>query len=45
MMRAKMKVSAVKHHSDDYEQLSFKAVSKSDGYPADGAVCLLWRTI
>lgn len=36
MMRAKMKVSAVKHHSDDYEQLSFKAVSKSDGYPADG---------
>ena len=37
MMRAKMKVTAVQHHSDTYEALSFSAVSKCDGYPEDGS--------
>ena len=36
-MRAKMKVTVVKHHSDIYEELRFSAVSKSDGYPDDGS--------
>lgn len=36
-MRAKMKVSNIKHHSDKCESLEFTAVCKSDGYPADGS--------
>jgi hypothetical protein len=36
MMRAKMKVAAVVNHETS-EELTFTAVSKSDGYPADGS--------
>jgi len=36
MMRAKMKVAAVVNHGG-CETLTFYAVSKSDGYPADGS--------
>jgi hypothetical protein len=36
-MRAKMKVSEVKPHNENYEELVFSAVSKSDGYPPDGS--------
>lgn len=36
MMRAKMKVSDVKHHDENNEELFFSAVAKSDGYPEDG---------
>ncbi len=37
MMRAKMRVAAVTHQSDTFEELAFSAVSKKDGYPADGS--------
>ena len=36
MMRAKIKVTSVKP-GETYEELTFNAVSKSDGYPADGS--------
>lgn len=35
-MRAKMKVVSVEEH-DGYENLSFSAVSKPEGYPEDGS--------
>jgi hypothetical protein len=38
MMRAKMRVSNTKKSEGaNYEELTFNAVSKSDGYPADGS--------
>lgn len=36
-MRAKMIVTKVENFSSDSERLTFKAVSKSDGYPPDGS--------
>lgn len=37
MMRAKMKVTNVNHHNENYEDLSFSAVAKCSGYPEDGS--------
>lgn len=37
MMRAKMKVTGVGPNNGSNEELFFRAVSKSDGYPADGS--------
>lgn len=37
MMRAKMKITDIKTHNETYEELRFSAVSKNDGYPADGS--------
>jgi hypothetical protein len=36
MMRAKMRVKSVNKH-EGCEELAFSAVSKNDGYPADGS--------
>ncbi len=36
-MRAKMKVTNVVKQGEACEELSFSAVSKSDGYPEDGS--------
>jgi hypothetical protein len=36
-MRAKFVVSSVQKHEGGCETLSFRAVCKSDGYPADGS--------
>lgn len=35
-MRAKMKITSIRNHSDACESLEFSAVCKSDGYPPDG---------
>ena len=37
MMRAKMKVVDVKNHNDEFEDLTFNAVCRSEGYPEDGS--------
>lgn len=37
MMRAKMKVSGVNKVTDEIEDVSFSAVSKSGAYPEDGS--------
>ena len=37
MMRAKLKVSNIEKCNEDYESLTFSAVSRSDGYPEDGS--------
>lgn len=37
MMRAKMRVIAIKSQSENYEELRFSAVAKNDGYPKDGS--------
>lgn len=36
-MRAKLKITSQRKCNDNYEELVFNAVSKSDGYPADGS--------
>lgn len=37
MMRAKMKVTSVVSHSETFEELTFNAVSRNEGYPEDGS--------
>lgn len=36
-MRAKMKIDRVEKHSETQETLHFRAVCRSDSYPADGS--------
>jgi hypothetical protein len=36
-MRAKLRVSNIQNYSPESESLTFNAVCKADGYPADGS--------
>lgn len=36
-MRAKMRVSDIKHHDENNEELVFNAVAKNEAYPEDGS--------
>lgn len=36
-MRAKMRITSIEKHSDEYETLHFHAVAKDGPYPSDGS--------